>query len=488
MTTPTMERPTAALPARDGFGPAVRAEWTKLRSVRSTAIMVFLAMALTVLLSMLAAYGSSTNAGSGPTYVDRFHFVHRPMSGDGSITVRVASQANSHESARAGIMIKSSVEQGTPYAAIMVTPGHGARMQSGFKPDVAGSPNGAPRWLRLTRTGSSVTGYESADGATWTPVATVQVALPSTAQAGLFVASPGKFRVVHYRNGSSTSGHDETVGRAVFDDVDVRTAAAPVPGQWSDQDVGTGPPPEMIPPGFTRSVPGTASESNGVFTVTGSGDIGSLPPGGNDDVVMNGLAGVYFGLIALMVLGVLFATSEFRTGLVRTTLTVVPRRAHVLAGKALVVGTVGLAAGLIGSVGAFFVVQPIQRSHGYVAPAYPPPSLTDPTVLRAVAGTAVVLALLAVFGLAVGTIVRRTAGALIVVLPLVLVPALISDALAPSTSAWLRRLVPTAGLAIQQTRDRWDTAIGPWQGLGVLAAYTAGALAMAFWLLRRRDA
>jgi ribose/xylose/arabinose/galactoside ABC-type transport system permease subunit len=144
--------------------------------------------------------------------------------------------------------------------------------------------------------------------------------------------------------------------------------------------------------------------------------------------------------------------------------------------------------GLVGAVGAFYAVQPIQRSHGFVPPAYPRPSLADPPVLRAVVGTAVVLALLAVFGLAVGAIMRRTAGALIVVLPLLLVAPLVADALSPSTGSWIRRLTPSAGLAIQQTRERFDTVIGPWQGFGVLCAYTAVALALAGWLLRRRDA
>jgi ABC-type transport system involved in multi-copper enzyme maturation permease subunit len=53
---------------------------------------------------------------------------------------------------------------------------------------------------------------------------------------------------------------------------------------------------------------------------------------------------------------------------------------------------------------------------------------------------------------------------------------------------WVQRLTPTAGLAIQQTRDRFDTAIGPWAGFGVLCAYAAVALGAAYWLLRRRDA
>ncbi len=72
----------------------------------------------------------------------------------------------------------------------MVTPEHGVRMQAMFDTDLAGGTQTAPRWLKLTRTGNTVTGYESADGHDWRQVGTVTVALPRDAEIGLFVASP----------------------------------------------------------------------------------------------------------------------------------------------------------------------------------------------------------------------------------------------------------------------------------------------------------
>src|SRR5690606_7345173 len=110
------------------------------------------------------------NANEAPPYVDQFHFAHQPLTGDGSMTARVVSQDASHEWARAGVMVKQSASFGAAYVALSVTPGHGVRLQSNFALDLAGSPEVERRWLRLTRTGSQVTGYESTDGALWTEV------------------------------------------------------------------------------------------------------------------------------------------------------------------------------------------------------------------------------------------------------------------------------------------------------------------------------
>nr|BFE79100.1 hypothetical protein GCM10020093_017010 [Planobispora longispora] len=92
-------------------------------------------------------------------------------------------------------MVKESGEQGSPYAAVMVTGEHGVRMQHDFTHDTAGRPGKvserSPRWLRLTRTGETLTGYESADGVTWAAVGTVRLAgLPDTVRIGMFAASP----------------------------------------------------------------------------------------------------------------------------------------------------------------------------------------------------------------------------------------------------------------------------------------------------------
>jgi hypothetical protein len=181
--------------------------------------------------------------------------------------------------------------------------------------------------------------------------------------------------------------------------------------------------------------------------------------------------------------------------MIRTTFAASPRRGRVLAAKALVLGGATFVAGLVACLAAFLLAQPTLRANGYGPPAFPRASLTDGPVLRAVIGSAAVLALVAVLGLAAGAILRRSAGAITAVILLLVLPQLVAAALPVSAGRWLQRLTPSAGFAIQQTVERGlclpeDGCFpeGPWLGFGVLCAYVAVALAVAFWLLRRRDA
>jgi hypothetical protein len=208
---------------------------------------------------------------------------------------------------------------------------------------------------------------------------------------------------------------------------------------------------------------------------------------GDDDVIAFSMAGIYVGQIAIVALGALAMTSEYATGLIRASFAAVPRRGRVVIAKAIVVGGAGLVAGIVACVSSFLLAQPVLHGNGYVAPAYPPLALTDATVLRAVLGGAAFLALLALFSLGVGAIVGRTAGAISVALGFVLLPAILVGALPVDVGQWVTRLTPSAGLAIIETVPHDDTAIGPWAGLGVTAAYAAAALVVALWLTRRRD-
>ncbi len=211
------------------------------------------------------------------------------------------------------------------------------------------------------------------------------------------------------------------------------------------------------------------------------GDIG--PNEFADDATKAVLAGALIGQVAIVAMAVLSVTAEYRRGTLRTTLAAFPGRGRVLAAKAVVVGLASLAAGLAAAAGSVLLARPVQRSHGLATP-----SLGDGAVLRAVLGTAVLLAVIGVFSVAVAVIVRRSAPAMTIVLLLLLVPQIVATGLPLSAARWLERLTPAAGFAIQQTVVRFDRAIDPWAGLGVLCAYTAVALAAAAWLLRRRDA
>ena len=98
------------------------------------------------------------------------------------------------------------------------------------------------------------------------------------------------------------------------------------------------------------------------------------------------------------------------------------------------------------------------------------------------------IGVVAVFSLSVAVIVRRSAPAITIVLLLLLVPQIVATGLPLSAARWLERLTPAAGFAIQHTVPRFDQAIAPWAGFGVLCGYTAAALAAAAWLIRKRDA
>ncbi|UUZ93143.1 DUF1349 domain-containing protein [Paenibacillus sp. P25] len=199
-----------------GFAALLRTEWNQFRSVRRWMIGMVIAAPLTMLPGPLIAanegfYPSFPVGPDGKAVADKFFFVHRPLKGDGTMTVRLTSLTglitypppNNDRIvsgvvpwAKAGIMIKDGTRQGSAYAAMMVTGSHGVRMQYNFTRDLAGAPGGvspeAPRWLRLTRSGDTITGYESMDGKQWTKVGTAYLAgLPAAVQIGLFVTSPG---------------------------------------------------------------------------------------------------------------------------------------------------------------------------------------------------------------------------------------------------------------------------------------------------------
>ena len=214
-----------------------------------------------------------------------------------------------------------------------------------------------------------------------------------------------------------------------------------------------------------------------------------MDDGSREDTVLLSLSGVYFGMLALGALGVLAITSEYATGTIRTTFAAMPRRLPVLAGKVLVVAALALAVGIPAAVASFYIGMEILPGSGFnELNGYPRETLGEGDNLRAVIGTGVFFALLTLLGLGIGAIVRHTAGAITVVLGLAFVPLILTGILSEKTGDLVEKLTPvTAGLAVQHTVPG-DAPIGPWGGLGVLAAYTAGTLLVAGWLLVRRDA
>jgi ABC-2 type transport system permease protein len=212
---------------------------------------------------------------------------------------------------------------------------------------------------------------------------------------------------------------------------------------------------------------------------------------GDNDIVRDSLAGIWFGAIAAAVLAVLVITSEYSTRMIRTTFAANPRRRTVLAAKTAVVGGVVLVVGLATSAACFQVGQWFLRGNGFnYEGGYPAVTLADGEALRAVLGSGAFLGLLAVFAIGVGAILRHTAGAITVVLAVLLAPVIALEFLPESLAEPVEKFsLMGAGLAIQQTVERPDNIpLGPGAGMLVVSSYAAASLVVALWLIGRRDA
>jgi ABC-2 type transport system permease protein len=212
---------------------------------------------------------------------------------------------------------------------------------------------------------------------------------------------------------------------------------------------------------------------------------------GDNDIVRDSLAGVFFGQIAAAVLAVLVITSEYSTRMIRTTFSAMPRRRTVLVAKTAVVSIVVLAVGLATSAACFQAGQWILRGNGFnYEGGYPAVTLQDGEALRAVLLSGAYLGLLAVFSVGVGAIVRHTAGAITIVLAVILAPAIAVGFLPEDVAEHVEKLsLMGAGLAAQQTFDRPDNIqLSPGGGILVVSAYAAVALLVALLLIGRRDA
>ena len=194
------------------------------------------------------------------------------------------------------------------------------------------------------------------------------------------------------------------------------------------------------------------------------------------------VSGVFLAQLAVGVLGVLTMTSEHSTGMIRTSLSAVPDRLRLLAAKALVFLAVAFAVGLVGSFAAFFLGQAILNGRSIGT------SISDPAALRVVVGAALYLAVLGLFALGLGTIIRRTAGAIAAFFGLLLVLPLIVSALPSPWSTDVHRYLPdSAGTAMLRTVRQGDL-LPPWGGFALLCGYAAASLVIGAALLLRRDA
>lgn len=200
------------------------------------------------------------------------------------------------------------------------------------------------------------------------------------------------------------------------------------------------------------------------------------------DPVSQSLAGVSLGQLAIAVLGVLVITTEYSTGGVRTTFTAVPRRMRVLTAKALVFTAVAVIVGLATSFIAFFAGQPWFSHIGIEA------HIGDPGVLRAVIGGGLYIAASGLFGLALGSLLRHTAGAITaVVAGLFVLPPLTNLLPGAWGDAVVRYFTSNAGQQILAAHQSGNH-LTPWVGFAVYCAWWAVPLAIGAWLIHHRDA
>ncbi|MFJ6898889.1 hypothetical protein [Streptomyces hokutonensis] len=509
MTTPTTTPApyrSALHPARAGFGRLLRAEWTKFWTVRAWLLVLAVAAVVTVVICQLGASGSTTGGGppivigpGGEVVNDAFRFTHRPLTGDGTMTVRVTGlKSTDGESlepwAKAGIIVKSSLKPGSAYAAVVATPGHGVRMQWNFTHDTAGpssDPAEAPQWLRLKRLGGKLTGYASVDGQNWTRLGEVRVAgLGRTVQVGLLLGTPDH-QVVQRSFGSTSERSGRSAVTGTFDHLTLQGASTDT--GWTSTDIGAPDPNAQNAPANTTQVSAT-----GTYTLTGNGDI--APEENSPDTVQMGFQGVFVGLLFMVALGTLFVTTEYKRGLIRTTFTATPSRLKVLAAKTTVIAAITFATGLPATAIGYTLAQRALRSNGFKPPEFPDLSLLENPSLRAVVGSAVLLSLVAVLALSLGVVLRNSAGAIAAVVVLVILPQILSFAFPLPAAQWLLRVTPAAAFAIQQGKTYYPQVqhtclpesgcypLSPYNGLAVLAAYVLAALLLAAWTVRRRDA
>ena len=193
-------------------------------------------------------------------------------------------------------------------------------------------------------------------------------------------------------------------------------------------------------------------------------------------------AGFFLGQLTICVLGVMVMTSEYSTGMIRASLLAEPQRWRMLVAKSAVFALVVLVVGEIVAFSSYFIGSAILHSKA-------PVSLSDQGVVRAVIGGGLYLCVLGLFALAIGGIVRHTAGSITGVIGFILVLSPLAQLLPGDIGKYVHAYLPAeAGQLIAYAHTPPDGVLSPWEGFGVFCLWTGLLLAIATYLLERRDA
>jgi ABC-2 type transport system permease protein len=225
------------------------------------------------------------------------------------------------------------------------------------------------------------------------------------------------------------------------------------------------------------------------------------PHGPDFDPTMRSLGGLYFSQLVIAVLGVIVITSEYSTGMIRTTLTTMPRRGTMIAAKATVFGLLSFVTGLITCFASFFLGQELMSGHhsftGFnngqpvVSPGHLNATLGQPHVLRAVIGGALFLTACGMLAFGIGLLVRHTAAGISIMVALLFVVTILVNLLPSSWQNDVVRWMPAdAGTQIWTTVPNQGppNLFDPWNGFAVFCGYAVIALVAGVILFRKRDA
>jgi ABC-2 type transport system permease protein len=203
------------------------------------------------------------------------------------------------------------------------------------------------------------------------------------------------------------------------------------------------------------------------------------------DPTQHSLIGLVLGQLIIVVLGALAITAEYSTGMIRTSLSVQPRRGTVLAAKGIVFTLVSLVSGLIASFGSFFIGQAILSTKNLNT------SLGDPNVLRAVIGGGLFLAVCGMLAFGLGTLLRHTAAAISASIGLLFVLFVLVNFLPSNWQDHVDKWVPfNAGMQIWTTASQSGSPhmFAPWTGFAVFLGYAVIAIIAGAIVFLRRDA
>jgi ABC-type transport system involved in multi-copper enzyme maturation permease subunit len=213
------------------------------------------------------------------------------------------------------------------------------------------------------------------------------------------------------------------------------------------------------------------------FAAAGDPDASSVPA----DLATRSEIGTIFAQLALGTLAVLLMSGEYGTGMIRSSMTVVPRRLPVLWAKLVVYVAVVLPVTMVTSLGTFLLGEAIWKAHGRT-----PASLSDEHVIRIVVGASLYLTVAGVCALAIGTLLRSTAAGITVVAGLFFVLPTVLVAM-PTRIAEASRFLPSnAGAALSRLATS-PHSLRPWPGFALLCGYAVVLVAAAAWRLRRTD-